>query len=371
MTDTISWTADDASRARLREVLEERGYALLRPDPAQLSPELAANDPWEAATRLWGEPPELIERQPIAAVPWGRSFASTSGVTPLHTDSQLYAGAPPDLQLMFCARPADRGGETTLLDTWPLLSAIERTDPGLFHALLHAPRRIPFVFGDVVGPTVSLRRGSVVFTQSPMAAPGDPLAERLRPHLDRADLTQVRPAGGDVLVVDNHRMLHGRTAFEDVERSFTRLLLWLLAPLPCPAPLREALRSCARAADAAACRVAGAGAAPTRAANAGGARRQATAHRDRDAARRAAGRARAPVRCARTRPLRLARPRARGRRCGARTGRRGRRGPRTSRRCDFVMLVSSTSDRLRRKPFRDVAASTIVKRWSTSTTCPS
>ena len=244
MTDTISWTADDASRARLREVLEERGYALLRPDPAQLSPELAANDPWEAATRLWGEPPELIERQPIAAVPWGRSFASTSGVTPLHTDSQLYAGAPPDLQLMFCARPADRGGETTLLDTWPLLSAIERTDPGLFHALLHAPRRIPFVFGDVVGPTVSLRRGSVVFTQSPMAAPGDPLVERLRPHLDRADLTQVRPAGGDVLVVDNHRMLHGRTAFEDVERGFTRLLLWLLAPLPCPAPLREL---CARA----------------------------------------------------------------------------------------------------------------------------
>ena len=58
--------------------LDEHGFVLLRPDPALLSPELAERDPWEAATRLVGEPIELVERQPIAPVPWGRSFASTS-----------------------------------------------------------------------------------------------------------------------------------------------------------------------------------------------------------------------------------------------------------------------------------------------------
>lgn len=239
MNDRVLWAADAESRARLRTVLEQHGFALVRPDPAQLSPELAEQQPWEAASRLWGEPPELVERQPIAPVPWGRSFASTSRDTPLHSDSQLYAGAPPDLQLMFCDRAASRGGETTLLDAWALLDRIEASDPELFRLLFQAERCIPFVFGDVVGPTVSLRRGAVVFTHSPMPLAGDPIAERLRPHLERVELARVRPESGELLVVDNHRMLHGRSAFDDPARKFTRLLLWLGAPLPCPPRLRE------------------------------------------------------------------------------------------------------------------------------------
>ncbi|GMV14957.1 MAG: hypothetical protein AMXMBFR56_31810 [Polyangiaceae bacterium] len=239
MTQVVAWSGDAASRARVRALLEQRGFALLRPDPARSSSELAARDPWEAATLIWGESPELVERQPIAPVPWGRSFASTSGDTPLHSDSQLYAGAPPDLQLMFCERAASRGGETTLLDTWSLLDAIERAEPELFRLLFHANRRIPFVFGDVVGPTVSLRRGALAFTHSPMPTAGDPIAERLQAHLERAALERVRPESGELLVVDNRRMLHGRSAFDDPERRFTRLLLWLRAPLPCPAHLRE------------------------------------------------------------------------------------------------------------------------------------
>lgn len=239
MTEALRWSADAPSRARLSTALAERGFALLGPEPAALSAALAARDPWEAATVLLGETPELVERQPIAPVSWGRSFASTSGHTPLHSDSQLYAGAPPDLQLMFCERAASRGGETTLLDTWRLLDVLEGADPELFRALFHTVRHVPFVFGDVVGPTVSLRRGAVVFTHSPMPPAGDPIAERLAVHLERATLERVRPESGELLVVANHRMLHGRAAFEDPERKFTRLLVWLATPLPAPARLRQ------------------------------------------------------------------------------------------------------------------------------------
>lgn len=214
--------------------LRTRGFALLDAEPSLPSAELAAREPWEAASRLLGQAPELVERQPIAPVPWGKSFASSMGHTPLHTDSQLFAGAPADLQLMFCERAAADGGESTLLDTWALLDAVERDDPELFSLLFRAPRRIPFVFGEVVGPTVSLRRGAVVFTQSPMPQPNDPIARRLAPHIERAPALRVRPTSGQLLLVDNHRMLHGRTAFGDGARSFTRLLIWLKAPLPSP-----------------------------------------------------------------------------------------------------------------------------------------
>jgi len=226
---------------RLKDAhLDQHGFVLLQPDSALLSHELAERDPWEAAARLVGEPVELVERQPIAPVPWGKSFASTSGQTPLHTDSQLFAGCPPDLQLMFCARPAERGGETTLLDGWALLDRMAQVDPELFRALTREERRIPFVFGEVVGPTLSLRRGRLVLTCSPMPLPQDPIAARLHPHLEATPVLRIRPAEGEVLVVNNHRMLHGRTAFEDPERKLTRLLVWLRTPLSSPEHLRSA-----------------------------------------------------------------------------------------------------------------------------------
>jgi hypothetical protein len=42
-------------------------------------------------------------------------------------------------------------------------------------------------------------------------------------HLEHAVRT------GETLVVDNHRMLHGREAFDDPTRDFTRLLAWMPA----------------------------------------------------------------------------------------------------------------------------------------------
>jgi gamma-butyrobetaine dioxygenase len=217
---TWRWT-DDGGPARLQADLAERGFSV-----CALGREARArvDQPWTFAAALLGARPAMVERQPIAAVPHGRSYASTAGETPLHSDSQRFAGRPPRLQVMLCARAARRGGATTLIDTRALLREIRDADPPLHAALRRDERRIPFVFGDVTGPTVDGLAGEAWFTHSPMP-PRDELGEWLAPWLRRAPRIVLTLAPGELLVVDNHRMLHGRTAFTGA-RAFIRLLIW-------------------------------------------------------------------------------------------------------------------------------------------------
>src|SRR4051812_27801311 len=60
----------------------------------ELLRESAAASPFAFAMRLLGVEPLLVERQPIRPIDGGRSFASTRADTPLHTDSQMFLGAP-------------------------------------------------------------------------------------------------------------------------------------------------------------------------------------------------------------------------------------------------------------------------------------
>lgn len=211
-------------RARMFQQISARGYDVLPPIPG-FDADAAARDPWEIATRFFGEPARMVERQPIKPVPKGRSFASNSAFTPLHTDSQMFAGVSPHAQLMFCAKAAADGGQTLLLDTHALLTSIRREDPQLFLALFTHTRQIPFVFGDVIGPTVSWRRGCLVFTHSPMRVE-DEIGRALQGFWAKASVVEIAVPDGHILVVDNHRMLHGRSAFTDESRRFTRLLVW-------------------------------------------------------------------------------------------------------------------------------------------------
>ncbi len=217
----------EASAAALRSALAERPWAVVR--GAGLVA-LATSAPGLLVERLLGQRPRMLERQSIRAVEGGKSFASSSRFTPLHTDSQLYAGAPPDLQVMACLRSATTGGESTLLDAWNFAAALEARDPALFADLFAIHRKIPFVFGAVFGPTLALRAGRLVFTHSPMPAT-DPVGRRLAAHLAAEAPVKLAIAPGEVLLVDNLRALHGREAFEGGDREFVRLLVWLPAPL--------------------------------------------------------------------------------------------------------------------------------------------
>lgn len=229
------WSLEAAPVARLAREIAARGYAVIRADTADLAPAEAARSPWSYAERLVGKEPRMVERQPIKAVPQGRSFAAGDGPAPLHTDSQVHAGAPADVQVLVCARPADAGGEHLLIDGFTLLDRVRAADPDLYRLLFEAPRRIPFVFGDVFGPTVAERGGALAFTHAPFVARGDSIAHRLAPFVEAAPTLVFTTRAGEVLVADNRRMLHGRRAFTGA-REYVRLLIWTRGELRAPAP---------------------------------------------------------------------------------------------------------------------------------------
>jgi len=214
--------------------METAGAAVLHVPSAAAE---ASASPWAFAERLFGERVVMVERQPIRAVPGGRTFASSAAFTPLHTDSQTHFGVPASAQVLACRRPADEGGESTLVDTWSLLARIAEEDPDLHARLFDEVRTLRFYFGDFVGATVSRRRGHLFFTHAPAPPPGDATAARLQSFVDRAPRGIVRVLADDVLVVNNHRTLHGRLAFEGSSRELVRLLVWLEAPWAAPEAL--------------------------------------------------------------------------------------------------------------------------------------
>jgi hypothetical protein len=131
---------------------------------------------------------------------------------------------------MVCRRAAAIGGETRLLDGWALLDRLERTDRGLYESLTSTPRLHRFYFGDVMRPTVAEMGGHLAWTHSPIPAT-DGIGVALAREVDREPVIELALRAGETLLVDNHRMLHGRNAFSGIDRDFVRVLAWFAQPL--------------------------------------------------------------------------------------------------------------------------------------------
>jgi gamma-butyrobetaine dioxygenase len=211
--------------APLFSSLASDGFSLLRPGQGAITFESATLDPWGTAARLFGMDALMVERQPIRPVAGVRSFAAGSGDAPLHTDSQRFRGVPSDAIVMICERPAERGGETTMVDAFVLLRRLHREAPDLFRALALTPRKMRFYFGEHDEPTFRIVDDAPFFTHPPAHLPGDAIGARIAAELPPP--TRLLVQRDEVLIVDNRRMLHGRTAFSGNDRSFVRLLVWL------------------------------------------------------------------------------------------------------------------------------------------------
>jgi gamma-butyrobetaine dioxygenase len=222
--------------------LEREGFFLVPAGELDTSDLLS---PWAFAERLVGALPRMVERQIIRPIDGGRSFASNDRETPLHNDLQLFLGAPADLQVMVCVRPAARGGESILVDTWPLALAIAEADPQAFEALFAVERRFPFIAGTLTSPTIARFGDRVSFVHTPRIVQGDELAARVTGWLAERAPRRIALRAGETLVVDNHRVLHGRTAFDDPRRELVRLLVWLREPRAVPERIVSRARSAA------------------------------------------------------------------------------------------------------------------------------
>lgn len=219
--------------SEIAAAVARQGWAVVTaPDLVRAAP----SDPWSVAAQLVGHAGPhgavaMVERQPIRAVQGGRTFASGRGPAPLHTDSQLHHGVPAHWQVLFCVQPARHGGDSILLDTRHVLGATHGQGgaAGLGDALFDVVRRHPFVFGDLEGPTIARAGDAVVYTGTP--SPEDDVGRALVGLYERLPRITLKLQPGEVLVVDNHRCLHGRTPFEG-PRTLERILVWLASPPP-------------------------------------------------------------------------------------------------------------------------------------------
>lgn len=214
--------------ANLRTTLTTRGIAWYRFPQAG---ELAA-DPRRLARELFG--PSAVGRVDTATLaPAGNDaeIARSSDYAPLHTDELPIL--PAHAQVMVCHEQAESGGESIYLDTRVVLEQIAQEEPELLERLFTAPGPLQPVF--------SWRNGCLVCGIDAIRNGGDSPRDRFAEYIDRATPIVIRAEPGDVVIIDNHRFLHGRRGFSG-RRHFTRLLCWLNDPLEIPEHLADRAR---------------------------------------------------------------------------------------------------------------------------------
>jgi len=221
-----------AAAGELLARVAERGAGLVRREHA--SPE-AETEAWIAALETRGL--RVIETH-FGRIEDLRTDNTTNANTDqlgytdaaigLHTD-QPFLDAPPRYQLLHGIRGAERGGDTVLADGEAAFRYLASLDADAAELLLRTPvrfhRRQRHFEREVIAPIVTLRDGRVhvrssYFTAAPYRLPFDRMTAWYRAHdhfvrilRDARHHFAFRIRPGDVLVYDNWRMLHGRTAF--------------------------------------------------------------------------------------------------------------------------------------------------------------
>lgn len=158
------------------------------------------------------------------------NLANTSLGLAAHTDNP-YRDPVPTMQLLHCLASSAQGGENVLVDGWRVADEVRHRAPRGFDLLTR--RGVAFEYRDpgavlrTVAPIVELdtvgRVRSVRFnarSMQPPSMPADELVDWYDAYLlfarllaDPSYQLQFRLEPGDLFVVDNRRVLHGRTGF--------------------------------------------------------------------------------------------------------------------------------------------------------------
>ncbi len=210
----------------------ELGFALLRNVPAE--PGYI-----ETVVSSFGRVREnrLGRTFDVKFVPDPSNLAFTAKGLSVHTDNP-YRNPVPGLQLLHCLENAAAGGHSVVVDGFEAARVLKSEDPEAFDLITSV--EVPFryktedVWFEAAAPVVAVDRNGqpkqVRYNNRSMLAPRAPL-ERVGDYyaalrhfaeiLERPDLTVTfKMAPGDLFVVDNHRVLHGRTAFSDSAPRF-------------------------------------------------------------------------------------------------------------------------------------------------------
>ncbi|MEO6571007.1 MAG: TauD/TfdA family dioxygenase [Ilumatobacteraceae bacterium] len=227
--DAIGWSRDDERSDAVLEFLEafyRHGYVVLRNTPVE-----------EGTVRRLAERLGYIvgnnfgEVFDVRAEPKPTDLAYTSIELLAHSD-QPYRQPVPGIQMLHCLRNEAPGGDSTLVDGLAAAQALEAADPAAHTALIETEMTFRY---DMVTDTVVSRGHMLEYDRhgryrqirfntkldEPNIRPGVDLdafyrgrrwlAEWLN---DPTHQVTFRLEPGDVMFMDNHRALHGRTSFD-------------------------------------------------------------------------------------------------------------------------------------------------------------
>ena len=162
--------------------------------------------------------------------PQPENLAYTSVGLPLHTDNP-YREPCPTVQLLHCLQPADEGGGSVLVDGFEAAERLRVEDPRAFTTLTTTPVRFRFHGGAVdlqaqrtvieLGADGRVTAVNVNHRSMEAPAPGPGVGEFYRAYLrfhhllaEPALAFELTLAAGELIVFDNRRVLHARTAFD-------------------------------------------------------------------------------------------------------------------------------------------------------------
>ncbi|MCU1389504.1 MAG: gamma-butyrobetaine dioxygenase [Ilumatobacteraceae bacterium] len=162
--------------------------------------------------------------------PAGYNIAFTAEEVPPHNDNAQYTNPPSGQVLAMLVNDAT-GGESVVVDSWSVLEQLEALDPGAVDVLSRVAvghrqysteaegfSRNPLVVRDRDGHVRHLRFSNQLM--QPLEYDDPDLAAWYRAYRllgtivsDPANHVSFRLSAGDTLFVNNHRVLHSRTAF--------------------------------------------------------------------------------------------------------------------------------------------------------------
>nr|CCA26645.1 unnamed protein product [Albugo laibachii Nc14] len=179
---------------------------------------------------MWTTRPETKEQE-------YNDTASTNKALLHHTDGS-YMRDPPGLQIFNCIAQASRGGESLYVDAFHVASVLKALDPQAFDFLSNVPIRFhyldekwhqeavrPIVQVDYTGKMEAFRFND--YDRAPQTHLSlAQLREFYRHHRTLLSLLRapffekvIRLSVGNMVLVDNHRVLHARKAFTEGERA--------------------------------------------------------------------------------------------------------------------------------------------------------
>ena len=226
-SDYAKVRADEAERLGMLERLRDYGFVRLRGVPA------AAEETEKVAALVgllretnYGRVYDLVVKpSPLILGDTG------AGLMP-HTD-EPYRHWPPGITFFHCLAASADGGASIFVDSFRIAEELRAEAPEAFYLLSHAPQRFYRLLdeerdfrtegrifsldfeGNVTGFRLLDRGAAALDLPEPMIEPYFAALRKLLERLYREDQhLHLRLVPGDVLIFNNQRVLHGRTAFD-------------------------------------------------------------------------------------------------------------------------------------------------------------